>query len=98
MADKSGERVLVVPTAVFHELGLFQGFRPEAADLLPQLLDPRHVSYRPRAEMENDPTFKQIIPYVILRWRDQLFHYMRGKRGTESRLQALRSIGVGGHI
>lgn len=98
MADKSEERVLVVPTAVFHDLGLFQGFNAAAADLLPRLLEPRHVSYRPRAEMENDPSFKQIIPYVVLRWRDQLFHYTRGKRATEARLQALRSIGVGGHI
>jgi predicted NUDIX family phosphoesterase len=98
MADKSGERVLVVPTAVFRERGLFQGFRPASAELLPYLLDPRHVSYRPRAQMEDDPSFKQIIPYVILRWRDQLFHYTRGKRATEARLQALRSIGVGGHI
>jgi predicted NUDIX family phosphoesterase len=97
MADKSGERVLVVPTAVFHDLGLFQGFRP-SADILPQLLEPAHVSYRPRAEMENDPSFKQIVPYVVLRCRDQIFHYTRGKRGTEVRLQALRSIGVGGHI
>jgi predicted NUDIX family phosphoesterase len=98
MADKSTERVLVVPTPVFHDLGLFQGFRPAAEDLLPRLLDPRHVSYQPRSEMETDPSFKQIIPYVVLRWQDQLFHYTRGKRATETRLQALRSIGVGGHI
>lgn len=98
MADKSGERVLVVPTKVFHDLGLFQGFRAVADDWLERLLDPRHVSYRPRAEMENDPSFKQIIPYVVLRWGEQIFHYTRGKRATEARLQALRSLGVGGHI
>src|SRR5207237_7300011 len=32
------------------------------------------------------------------RWQDQVFHYTRGKRATETRLHALRSIGVGGHI
>ena len=48
--------------------------------------------------METDPSFKQIIPYVVLRCSGQIFHYTRGKRATESRLQALRSIGVGGHI
>src|SRR5262249_15190625 len=42
--------------------------------------------------------FKQIVPYVVLRCRDQVFHYTRGKRATETRLQALRSLGVGGHI
>ena len=98
MSDKSAERVLVVPTAVFRALGVFQGFCPRVDDYLPGLLDPRHLSYRPRAEVETDPAFKQIIPYVILQWRDQVFHYTRGKRATETRLQTLRSIGVGGHI
>lgn len=98
MSDKSAERVLVVPAALFRQIGDFQGFCPRVQDYLPRLLDPRHLSYRPRAEAENDPTYKQLIPYVVLQWRDQVFHYVRGKRGTETRLQALRSIGVGGHI
>jgi predicted NUDIX family phosphoesterase len=98
MSDKLAERVLVVPTAVFHAAGLFQGFSPRVEHYLPRLLDPSHLSYLPRSAAETDPTFKQIIPYVVLRWRDQVFHYTRGKRATETRLQALRSIGVGGHI
>jgi predicted NUDIX family phosphoesterase len=96
--DATAERVLVVPTRLFHELGEFQGFCAEAQRYLPVLLDPRHQSFRPRAEVETDPSYKQLIPYVVLRWRDEVFHYTRGKRATEARLQALRSIGVGGHI
>ena len=98
MSTKTAERVLVIPTAAFHYAGVFQGFSPRVEHYLPRLLDPRHLSYRPRAEVETDPTFKQIVPYVVLQWRDLVFHYTRGKRGTETRLQALRSIGVGGHI
>jgi predicted NUDIX family phosphoesterase len=98
MADKALERVLVVPTAIFHEAGLFQGFSPRADHYLPQLLERKHLSYRPRGEVETDPSFKQIVPYVVLRWHEQVFHYTRGKAGTEARLRALRSIGVGGHI
>src|SRR5207244_13475017 len=56
------------------------------------------LSYRARSEVETDPSFKQLIPYVVLRWGDQVFHYTRGQRGTEARLRALRSVGVGGHI
>src|SRR5262249_26977201 len=82
----------------FHEAGLFQGFCPRAEYYLPRLLDSAKLSYRPRAEVETDPSFKQIVPYVVLKWRDQIFHYTRGKRASETRLQALRSIGVGGHI
>jgi predicted NUDIX family phosphoesterase len=98
VSDKSTERVLVVPTALFHDIGAFQGFSPRVDDYLPRLLAPEALSYHPRAEVETDPSFKQIIPYVVLRWREQLFHYTRGKKATEARLQALRSVGVGGHI
>jgi predicted NUDIX family phosphoesterase len=67
------------------------------------LLDPQHTSYQPRARMEVDPSFKQLIPYVIFRHRDgqgrqSLFAYTRGKGQGEARLHAKRSIGVGGHI
>jgi predicted NUDIX family phosphoesterase len=98
MSDKATERVLVVPTAIFHEAGLFQGFSPRADHYLPRLLLPRHLSYRQRSEVETDPSFKQLIPYVVLRHGDTVFHYTRGKAGTEARLRALRSVGVGGHI
>ena len=98
MSDRATERVLVIPTAVFHRLGVFQGFRRDAAAYLPHLLDPANLSYLPRGRAEQDPSFKQLIPYVVLRWRDQAFHYTRGAAGAEARLRALRSIGVGGHI
>jgi predicted NUDIX family phosphoesterase len=96
--DRSAEQVLVIPTAVFHEAGVFQGFSGRVDYYLPRILEQRHLRYRPRSEVETDPGFKQIVPYVVLRWQDQVFHYTRGKRATESRLHALRSIGVGGHI
>jgi predicted NUDIX family phosphoesterase len=98
MSDKADERVLVVPTTVFHELGLFQGFCAEVERYLPRLLEPVHLSYRPRSEVETDPSFKQLIPYVVLRCGSEVFHYLRGQKATESRLRALRSLGVGGHI
>lgn len=97
------EHVLVVPTAVFHTLGHFQGFSGDVNRYLTGLLDPAHTSYRPRAEMEQDPSFKQLIPYVIFRYRDpagmaHLFQYTRGKGQGEARLHAKRSVGIGGHI
>ncbi len=97
------EQVLVVPTELFHRLGYFQGFSPEADRYLAELLSPKNTSYRPRGEMEEDPSFKQLIPYVIFRHRDkagceQLFQYTRGKGMGERRLHSKRSVGVGGHI
>src|SRR6185295_11540711 len=59
------ENVLVVPTELFHQLGYFQGFSNQVDRYLPELFDPAHTSYRPRHEVEQDPSFKQLIPYVI---------------------------------
>lgn len=103
MIEVQVEHVLVVPTKVFHELGYFQGFSADVSRYLPELLDQRHTSYRPRPEMEQDPSFKQLIPYVIFRHldaagQDTVFQYTRGKGQGEGRLHSKRSIGVGGHI
>jgi predicted NUDIX family phosphoesterase len=97
------ESVLVVPTDLFHRLGYFQGFSPDVDRYLEELLSPEHTSYRPRPAMENDPSFKQLIPYVIFRHVDDdgctsLFQYTRGRGQGERRLHSKRSIGVGGHI
>jgi len=97
------EHVLVVPTPVFHQIGHFQGFSTDTARYLEELLRPENMSYRPRAEMEQDPTFKQLIPYVVFRYTTQsgevqLFQYTRGKGQGEQRLHSKRSIGIGGHI
>ena len=89
------ERVLVVPTADFHQLGYFQGISTEVDRYLAELLTPDRVSYRPRGELEEDPNFKQLIPYVIFRHTDEdgqvrLFQYTRGAGQGEKRLQRER--------
>jgi predicted NUDIX family phosphoesterase len=96
--DRFTEQVLVLPTVRFHALGVFQGFCSRVADYLPALLDPAHLRYLSRGLAETDPSFKQLIPYIVLRWRDQVFCYTRGQAGGESRLRSLRSLGIGGHI
>jgi predicted NUDIX family phosphoesterase len=97
------ERILVVPTGLFHGLGYFQGFSREIERYWPHLVDGDHVEYRARGEMESDPSFKQLIPYCLFRWTDaqgiaHLFEYQRGNGMGEQRLHAKHSVGVGGHI
>ncbi len=95
---KANERVLVIPESRFLAAGAFTGFRAHDAAYMAALLEPSFLSYRPRGLVESDPTFKQLIPYIVLRCASQVFQYTRGRSGTETRLQALRSIGIGGHI
>jgi predicted NUDIX family phosphoesterase len=95
---KASEQVLVVPADRLAAAGEFHGFRPFTEEFQRFLLAADHLSYRPRAQVETDPSFKQLIPYVVLRCGGELFHYTRGSQGTEARLRALRSVGLGGHI
>jgi predicted NUDIX family phosphoesterase len=98
MSQKVDERVLVVPSAELDRLGRFQGFSAEADRYITALLVPELMQYRPRSEVEDDPGFKQIIPYVVCRSSDAVFCYTRGKSQGEARLHRLRSLGVGGHV
>ncbi|MCE9546473.1 MAG: phosphoesterase [Planctomycetia bacterium] len=103
MVEVQTERVLVVPTELFHRLGHFQGFSADVERYLDDLLNPQNVSYMPRDEVEEDPSLKQLIPYCIFRYRDgegrqQVFQYTRGRGQGEGRLHAKRSVGIGGHI
>jgi predicted NUDIX family phosphoesterase len=84
-------------------LGYFQGFCDSPEKYISDLFNPDFVSYKPRPEMEEDPSFKQLIPYVVFRYQTpdgetQLFSYARGKGQGESRLHDKWSIGIGGHI
>ncbi|GIW86853.1 MAG: phosphoesterase [Isosphaeraceae bacterium] len=98
MASTSTERVLVVPAVRLDELGRFQGFSRESERYLAELLAEGVGAFRPRSEVEDDPTLKQMIPYVAFRCRDRLFCYTRGGGQGETRLHRLRSLGVGGHV
>jgi predicted NUDIX family phosphoesterase len=92
------ENVLVFPRSLFERLGVFQGFSADVDHYLPTILDKKNNSFQPRARAETDPTFKQIIPYVVVTDGKSILHYVRGKKAGEQRLVAKGSIGIGGHI
>lgn len=52
----------------------------------------------PRASLEINPSFKQLIPYIVLRVGNKFVRYHRTLAGGESRLHGRYSIGLGGHI
>jgi predicted NUDIX family phosphoesterase len=92
------ENVLVVRRSLFDELGSFHGLNFEPEKYLSALLSRGNNFFLPRAQAENDPTHKQIIPYAIIAYGDTVLHYVRGKKAGEQRLVAKGSIGIGGHM
>ena len=96
--SNSAENILVVPRHVFETLGAFQGLSLEADRYLAAFLDPQNNLFLPRPSAEEDPSHKQIIPYLVLRHGDRVLCYTRGKSGGEARLHAKMSVGIGGHM
>lgn len=58
----------------------------------------KELAFIPRDEAEKDPSWKQLIPYVVLTHGNDVFSYCRTKKSGEKRLHGNHSIGVGGHI
>lgn len=92
------ENVLVIRRSLFDELGSFHGLSFEPQKYLRALLSRGNNFFLPRAQAENDPSHKQIIPYVIITHNNSVLHYVRGKKAGEQRLVAKGSIGIGGHM
>jgi predicted NUDIX family phosphoesterase len=92
------ENVLVVRRSLFDELGSFHGLNFEPEKYLGALLSRGNNFFLPRAQAENDPSHKQIIPYALMAHGDTVLHYVRGKKAGEQRLVAKGSIGIGGHM
>jgi predicted NUDIX family phosphoesterase len=95
MAD---ELVLTFPRRLLDEIGAFQGLRTDIAAYVPRILEAQNTRYVLRSLAEDDPSLKQVIPYVLIRRGNTLLHYVRGKGSGEKRLVAMGSIGIGGHI
>ena len=51
-----------------------------------------------RGELEEDPSYKQIISYAIISDKDSFYLFRRTSGQTEKRLQNKFSLGAGGHM
>ncbi len=92
------EKVLVVERKVVEQVGMFQGLAFDVQRYLREIFVPGVPRFLPRSQVEKDPSYKQLIPYVIMACDGKYLSYVRGKRAGEARLLNLRSIGIGGHI
>jgi len=91
------EQVLVVPRAAIVPgegwLGVRRGGIEDALAIVA-----REGRFMRRGDAEEDPSFKQVIPYLVLRDGPRWFLMRRTKAGGDARLHDLWSIGVGGHL
>lgn len=91
------EQVFVVPRAAVPDRAGWYGLRTDGlADFVAAA--GRDGRYESRSAMEQDPTFKQIIPYLVLRDGPRYFLMQRTTAGGDVRLHNRYSIGVGGHL
>jgi predicted NUDIX family phosphoesterase len=97
MASWRSEEVLVVPRAEIFPDGAWHGFIHEDPERYLSIIAARR-QFRPRGEVEDDPDYQQIIPYLVFRNHDRYLLTRRLKQSTEKRLRHLYSLGVGGHI
>ncbi len=92
------EQVLVVERRILDAVGSFHGLNFDVERYLGALFAQGAPRFIPRPQAEKDPSFKQLIPYVIMTCDGKCLTYVRGKRAGETRLVGNRSIGIGGHI
>jgi predicted NUDIX family phosphoesterase len=94
------EHVLVLPRDRVPGGCNFIGLRAADEGVLAEL---RHATaeggrYLERPIAEESPEWKQLIPYVVVRDRQNVFLMERTEAGGDKRLHRKASIGVGGHL
>jgi len=85
------KRDLLFPNNAWH--GLHAGQMQEYIELIQ-----KNQEFLPRSLMEQDPTYKQIIPYIVFRNNGSYFVMQRKATATEQRLKNKYTIGIGGHM
>ncbi|MGA7910178.1 MAG: hypothetical protein WCC30_01330 [Candidatus Dormiibacterota bacterium] len=91
------EQVLCVKRDEIFPDGAWHGFVSQDLERHQAVIRERHF-FKPRSEVEDDPSFQQIIPYVVFRHGDHYFLTHRLRASSEKRLRKQYSLGVGGHI
>lgn len=92
------EQVLVVPRSVIPDGVLNASKVHRITDGEVKRMCDIYHDYIDRDKAENDPAFKQVIPYIVIMDKDRQHVAIYNRNGTEGRLHGKWSLGVGGHI
>lgn len=94
---ESDELIMAVARERFPDDLDWRGVRTEAIEPYLTAID-EAATFRPRAALEVDPAWKQIVPYLVLRDGPRVFLMQRTRAGGDARLHDRWSIGIGGHV
>lgn len=96
--NKDDEQVLVIKSETLFAEGKWQGLKTENLDHYIDLIK-KNCEFKRRGDMENDPSFQQIIPYMLFSFKDKFFAYKYTAGAGEKRLiNNNYQLGIGGHI
>jgi predicted NUDIX family phosphoesterase len=96
--EKIDEKVLVVKKEEIFQGASIAGFKPMKNFVPFQNIIDLNKKFLWRSSMEGNSNYKQIIPYLVFRYRDKLFLMQRTSYASEQRLKNKYSLGIGGHI
>lgn len=90
--------ILAAETEKLPESLSTSGFVPMPTEDTLAALEGAGLWFGPRAPLEENESFRQIIPYLLIRVDGKLVGYTRAPSGGESRLHGMVSVGLGGHV
>lgn len=90
------EKIMCIKSDTLFKDGKWQGLKTDNLESYRKLIID-NAEFRPRDELEDDPTYKQVIAQVVLRHEGKYFLHRQEDR-TEDRLNSLSPLPLGGHI
>ena len=91
------EQILVVKRRSLFSADAWHGINAQDIATYVQIIK-QDGEYISRAHAETDPTYKQIIPYLIFTHNNRYFLMQRRSTASEQRLANKLSLGIGGHV
>lgn len=95
--DKDDEQILAVKTDIIFKEGVWQGLKTDNLDYYIDLIK-NNCEFKRRGDVEDDPSYQQIIPYIVFNFKDKYFIYKYLSKAGEQRLVDTYQLGIGGHI
>ncbi|MEK7665152.1 MAG: hypothetical protein AAB361_03350 [Patescibacteria group bacterium] len=95
--NKDDEQILVVKSDIIFRNGKWQGLKTDNLDYYIDLIK-NNYEFKRRGDVETNPSFQQIIPYIIFNFQNKYFIYKYLPKAGEQRLVNTYQLGVGGHI